>query len=185
MVIDHHTYITGGNSEWEHFGRPDVLDAERTACNCETCNTYNMLKLSRLLFALTGEKKYADYDERAYINAILSSQNHETGMTPIFNPWPPDILKCIPGLLTSFGAVRETGMENFSKPWAGIAFGDDHMLWINRYENAALKWKEGGLELSLQADFLKSDNVTLKVIRSTGKMCPWPCGSPPGPPAGR
>ena len=169
MVIDHHTYITGGNSEWEHFGRPDVLDAERTACNCETCNTYNMLKLSRLLFALTGEKKYADYDERAYINAILSSQNHETGMTTYFQPMATGYFKVYSRPFDQFWCCTGTGMENFSKPWAGIAFGDDHMLWINRYENAALKWKEGGLELSLQADFLKSDNVTLKVIRSTGK----------------
>ena len=61
MVIDRHTYITGGNSEDEHFGADNVLDKERTVCNNETCNTYNMLKLSRRLFIITGEKKYADY----------------------------------------------------------------------------------------------------------------------------
>ena len=41
MVTTHHTYITGGNSEWEHFGKDDILDAERTNCNCETCNSYS------------------------------------------------------------------------------------------------------------------------------------------------
>ena len=86
MVVEHHTYVTGGNSEWEHFGRDDVLDAERTNCNCETCNVYNMLKLSRALFEITGERKYADYYENAFYNAILSSQNPETGMTMYFQP---------------------------------------------------------------------------------------------------
>lgn len=43
LVTGHHTYVTGGNSEWEHFGEDNVLDAERTNCNCETCNAYNML----------------------------------------------------------------------------------------------------------------------------------------------
>ena len=47
MVTTRHTYVTGGNSEWEHFGRDNVLDARRTNCNCETCNVYNMLKLAR------------------------------------------------------------------------------------------------------------------------------------------
>ena len=54
-VVNNHSYITGGNSEWEHFGADNVLDAERTNCNCETCNTYNMLKLSRKLFMVTGK----------------------------------------------------------------------------------------------------------------------------------
>ena len=60
-VVEHHTYVTGGNSEWEHFGMDDVLDGERTNANCETCNTYNMLKLSRMLFSITKDVKYLDY----------------------------------------------------------------------------------------------------------------------------
>lgn len=55
MVVGQHSYVTLGNSEWEHFGPAGVLDAERTEYNCETCNVYNMLKLTRLLFCLTGK----------------------------------------------------------------------------------------------------------------------------------
>ena len=57
MVLENHTYITGDNSEWEHFGADHVLDAERTNCNCETCNAYNMLKLAKALYMVTGDKK--------------------------------------------------------------------------------------------------------------------------------
>lgn len=64
MVVNKHSYITGGNSEWEHFGKDEILDGERTNCNNETCNTYNMLKLSRGLFMITGDKKYADFYEK-------------------------------------------------------------------------------------------------------------------------
>ena len=56
-VVEHHTYITGGNSEWEHFGRDDVLNAERTNANCETCNTYNMLKLSGPIITRSGRRR--------------------------------------------------------------------------------------------------------------------------------
>ena len=78
MVVDKHTYVTGGNSENEHFGEDYVLDAERTHVNNETCNTHNMLKFSRRLFAVTGNKKYLDYAENTFINAIMASQNHDT-----------------------------------------------------------------------------------------------------------
>src|SRR5690606_37419956 len=61
MVVNDHSYITGGNSENEHFGEPDILDAERSNVNNETCNVYNMLKLTRELYNITKDKKYADY----------------------------------------------------------------------------------------------------------------------------
>ena len=86
LVTQHHTYITGGNSECEHFGKDDILDAERSNTNCETCNVHNMLKLTRALFMLTGERKYADYYENTFINSILASVNRETGMTTYFQP---------------------------------------------------------------------------------------------------
>ena len=159
IVTRHHTYITGGNSEWEHLGAPDILDGERTQCNCETCNTYNMLKLSRLLFSLTGEKKYADYDEQTYINAILSSQNHKSGMTTYFQPMATGYFKVYSRPFDQFWCCTGTGMENFSKPWAGIAFEDEHRLWINRFEDARFLWKEQETELSLQANLLRSGYV--------------------------
>ena len=61
LVTEHHTYITGGNSEWEHFGEDRVLEKERTNCNWETCNVYNMQKMTRKLFQITGDVRYADW----------------------------------------------------------------------------------------------------------------------------
>src|SRR5690606_26009318 len=86
MVANHHTHITAVKSENEHFGPPEVLDAERTNVNNETCNVYNMLKLTRELFKITKDKKYADFYENAFTNAIMASQNPETGMSMYFQP---------------------------------------------------------------------------------------------------
>ena len=84
MVVERHTYATGGNSEWEHFGEDFVLDAERTNCNNETCNTYNMLKMSRDLFRITGDKKYADYYENTFrVEFYSNKESKEAGTAEI------------------------------------------------------------------------------------------------------
>lgn len=149
MVTEHHSYITGGNSEWEHFGKPDILDSERTACNCETCNTYNMLKLSKELFELTKERKYADFYERTYLNAILSSQNPETGMTTYFQPMASGYFKVYSTPYDSFWCCTGSGMENFTKLHEGAVYRDENTMYIIRYEDSEIIWKEKGLKLEV------------------------------------
>ena len=149
MVTEYHSYITGGNSEWEHFGKPDILDSERTACNCETCNTYNMLKLSKELFELTKERKYADFYESTYLNAILSSQNPETGMTTYFQPMASGYFKVYSTPYDSFWCCTGSGMENFTKLHEGAVYRDENTMYIIRYEDSEIIWKEKGLKLEV------------------------------------
>ncbi len=151
-VVNNHSYITGGNSEWEHFGKAKVLDAERTECNCETCNTYNMLKLTRRLFMLTGEAKYRDFYERTFINAILSSQNPETGMTTYFQPMATGFFKVYSSAFDHFWCCTGSGMENFSKLGDSIYFHDDKSLYINRLISSSVEWKEKGITLTQKAE---------------------------------
>ena len=92
MVVDNHTYVTGGNSQSEHFREPRALDATRDNLNNEGCNAYNMLLLTRELFKLSGEVKYANFYERALINEIMASLNPETGMVT-YLPMGTGILK--------------------------------------------------------------------------------------------
>ncbi|HEY1106789.1 MAG TPA: beta-L-arabinofuranosidase domain-containing protein, partial [Agromyces sp.] len=95
IVIRDHTYANGANSQSEHFHGADTLYAFATNgvttgygenSTAEGCNEYNMLKLSRLLFQVTKDVKYADYHESTFINTILASQNPETGMVTYFQP---------------------------------------------------------------------------------------------------
>jgi DUF1680 family protein len=151
IVNKNHTYITGGNSEWEHFGEPKILDAERTNCNCETCNTYNMLKLTRTLFHVTGDKKYCDYYENTFINAILSSQNPVTGMTTYFQPMATGYFKVYSSPYDHFWCCTGSGMENFSKLGDSIYFFVDNTLFVNRYTSSKIEWKEKGLTITQNA----------------------------------
>ncbi len=160
IVTSHHTYITGGNSEWEHFGEADILDAERTNCNCETCNTYNMLKLSRELFKITGEIKYADYYENTYINAILSSQNPETGMTTYFQPMATGFFKVYSTATENFWCCTGSGMENFSKLADSIFYQRGDSIYITRYSSAKVLWREKGLRITQKADL---PNISISV----------------------
>lgn len=152
IVVNNHSYITGGNSEWEHFGEPNILDAERTNCNCETCNTYNMLKLTRELFKITGNVRYADYYENTFINAILSSQNPESGMTTYFQPMATGFFKVYSSEDEHFWCCTGSGMENFSKLDDSIYYKDENSLYVIRYTSSSVEFKEKGLKITQTTD---------------------------------
>lgn len=167
MVERHHTYITGGNSEWEHFGQPDVLDKERTNCNCETCNTHNMLKLADRLYQITGKKQYADFYENTLINAILSSQNPETGMAMYFQPMATGYFKVFSRPYENFWCCTGTGMENFTKLHDAVYYKDlteKNRIYVNQYVGSVLRDEEAGLELTQETDLPLTDRVRF-VIR--------------------
>ncbi len=168
LVTQHHTYITGGNSECEHFGKDDILDAERSNTNCETCNVHNMLKLTRALFMLTGERKYADYYENTFINSILASVNRETGMTTYFQPMATGCFKtyCNPDVNKNFfWCCTGTGLENFTKLGDSIYFYDDEnaTLIVNQYFSSTVNWKARGIKLSQKSDIPMGEAVTFTV----------------------
>ena len=161
MVVQKHTYITGGNSEDEHFGADNVLNGERTNCNNETCNTYNMLKLSRRLFAITGDKKYADYYENTLINAIMSSQDHETGRTMYFQPMASGYQKVFGTVDTNFWCCTGSGMENFTKLQDSIYFKEEGAVGINLY--LASKVTGDGYVIEQTGDLSKSDTMKIAI----------------------
>ncbi len=66
-VVNHHSYVIGGNSDHEHFGQPDKLGDRVSPFSAETCNTYNMLKLTRHVFAWDPSVARADFYERGSV----------------------------------------------------------------------------------------------------------------------
>ncbi len=168
IVINSHSYVTGGNSEWEHFGEPDVLDAERTSTNCETCNTYNMLKMTRELFKITGDKKYADFYENTFTNAILSSQNPDTGMTMYFQPMETGYFKVYSKPFEHFWCCTGTGMENFTKLNNSIYFYEEDRLYVNMYYSTKLNWEEKGVKLTQNSDIPGADRAGFTIKAETG-----------------
>ena len=73
FVVHERSYVIGGNSDGEQFTPKARLSTALGQNTTETCNTYNMLKLTRELFKIKGDVKYADYFERTQINEILAA----------------------------------------------------------------------------------------------------------------
>lgn len=171
LVVNHHTYITGGNSECEHFGNPDILDAERSNCNNETCNTHNMLKLSRMLFQVTGERKYADYYENTFLNAIMASVNGEDGMTAYFQPMATGCFKTFCNIDVNknyFWCCTGTGLENFTKLGDSYYFHNDNALVVNLYSSSSVRWAAKGITFTQKTDLPMTDLVMAEVAVDGG-----------------
>ena len=154
MVWKEHTYATGGNSENEFFQEPRKLAEKLSRCNCETCNSYNMLKLAERLYRLTGEKKYMDCYETTYLNAILGSQNPETGMTTYFQPMAPGYFKTFGTPMENFWCCTGTGMENFTKLNNNIYHSHNGEIFVDLYVASVLH------EMSLDVDLIQKTNLT-------------------------
>src|SRR5437899_9332557 len=67
-VVQHHSFSSGGHGKDEYFGPADELSDWIDGRTAETCNVYNMLKLTRRLFSFWPDPHYADYHERALFN---------------------------------------------------------------------------------------------------------------------
>jgi DUF1680 family protein len=163
IVVRDHTYVTGGNSQSEFFRTAGQLNAYRDNVNNETCNSYNMMKLTQDLFKVTGDIKYADFYERAYINEILTSQNPQTGMATYFKPMGTGYFKVFSSQFDHFWCCTGTGMENFSKLNDNIYFNNGADLYVNMYISSTLNWSEKGLSLTQQANIPLSNIVTFTI----------------------
>lgn len=170
ITIDHHTYVTGGNSQSEHFHEADKIGYDATkseydaSTTCETCNTYNMLKLSKALYHVTGDKKYMDYFVRTYTNAILPSQNPETGTTMYFQPMAPGYNKVFNRPFDEFWCCTGTGMENFSKLGDNIYQMNADGVSVNMFWASELN--RDGIHIKQAANMPNEDTVTFEVKKA-------------------
>ena len=160
-VVNHHSYVTGGHGNHEYFGQPDSLKNRLSSGTTETCNVYNMLKLSSHLFQWKPDAKIADYYERALFNQILSSQHPDDGRV-IYNLslemgghkiyQDPYWFTCCVG----------TGMENHSKYGNNIFYYNDHEIYISQFIAAELDWPEKDIKIRQITKFPEEESTVLK-----------------------
>lgn len=163
-VTGKHSYVTGGNSNYEYLGEPGKLNDKLTDNTTETCNTYNMLKLTRHLFAVSPSSVLMDYYEKALYNHILASQNHEDGMMCYFIPLRMGGKKEYSTPFTTFTCCVGSGMENHVKYNESIYFrGTDGSVYVNLFIPSVLNWKEKGLTLTQQSNLPGSGIVKFSV----------------------
>ncbi len=151
-VVHHHSYVTGGNGNYEYFGQPDRLRNRLGPNTTESCNVYNMLKLTTHIFMWNASAEAAEYYERAMLNHIHASQHPMDGRV-IYN------------LSLDMGGIKEfqdpfgftccvgTGMESHSKYESDIYFRNDEELFINQFIASELTWKDKGIVLRQETKF--------------------------------
>lgn len=167
-VSQNHTYVIGGNSDHEMFGEPGKLSHRIGNNTTETCNTYNMLKLTRHLFAYNPISLYSDFYERGLYNHILASQNPVDGMMCYYVPLKMGGFKTYNTPFESFWCCTGTGMENHVKYGENIyARGKDGSLFVNLFIPSELDWKEMGVKVIQETDYPLRDNIRL-TIKSNG-----------------
>lgn len=163
-IVNHHTYVNGGNSNYEYLGEEDKLNDRLSDNTTETCNTYNMLKLTRQLFACNPKAEYADFYERALYNHILASQEPDSGMMCYFVPLRMGGRKTYSDRFNSFWCCVGSGIENHSKYGEAIYYrGAAGGLFVNLFIPSQLNWKEKGITITQTTSFPEANTTTLTV----------------------
>ncbi|MDI6450239.1 beta-L-arabinofuranosidase domain-containing protein [Anaerobaca lacustris] len=153
-VVHGRTYCTGGTSIDEHWrSDPYRLADQLGAHTQETCCTYNMLKLTRHLFAWEPDAAYMDYYERSLINSILATQDPSTGMMMYFVTLASGCWKYFNTPRDSFWCCTGSGLENHAKYADTIYFHNDDTLWVNLFIASELNWKGKGIIVRQQTSF--------------------------------
>ena len=160
-VVNTRSYVIGANTDGEHFDAPGKLSSHLSPVTAETCNTYNMLKLTRHLFQWTASPEYADFYERALYNHILASQDPVRGMMTYYVSLKPGHFKTYSSPTESFWCCVGTGMENHVKYGDSIYFHDANSLYVNLFIPSELKWHAKGLTVTQATRFPESDTTRL------------------------
>jgi len=160
-VALHRSYVIGGNSDNEAFFPIENFSKHLGPSTTETCNMYNMLKLTRHLFEWNPSAKEMDFYERGLYNQILASQDPASGMMTYYVPLEPGAFKTFCTPTNSFWCCTGTGMENHAKYGSTIYFHNEQSLYVNLFIASELRWNEKGLRLRQETRFPEEDVTRL------------------------
>ncbi|WP_082211974.1 glycoside hydrolase family 127 protein [Parabacteroides timonensis] len=164
-IVHSHSYANGGNSMGEYLSTPRKLNDRLATTTCETCNTYNMLKLSQHLYRWTDDPQYLDYYERALYNHILASQHPEDARTCYFVSLGMGTRKNFYSKDNNFTCCMGSGFENHSK-YGGAIYSyttDKNDLNVNLYIPSVLTWKERNIRLKMETAYPEDGKVAIRL----------------------
>src|SRR6267154_2654646 len=162
-VAQHHSYATGGHGKDEYFGEPDKLSDRVDGRTAETCNVYNMLKMTRRLFALRTDIEYAEFHERALFNHILASIDPEDGRTCYMVNVGRGVQHEYQDMFGGFTCCVGSGMESHALHADGLYYESGDTLWVNIYAPSTAEWKDAGVSLAMDTTFPEGEAATLKL----------------------
>ncbi|HCU50892.1 MAG TPA: hypothetical protein DGG94_14010 [Micromonosporaceae bacterium] len=169
IVVNAHTYAIGGNSQGEFFRAPNIIAGFLTDDTCESCNTYNMLKLTRELFLLDPNRvAFFDYYERALLNQLIGQQNpaDSHGHVCYFTPLKPGGRRTYSNDYNTFTCCQGTGLETQTKLMDSIYFYNGTTLTVNLFLPSVLTWTQRGITVTQTTSYPAGDTTTLTVTGS-------------------
>ncbi len=170
-VTNNRTLVFGGNSRREFF--PAVAacsDFVNDVEGPESCNSYNMLKLTEDLFRMNASANYVDYYERTLYNHILSTQHPVNGGYVYFTPVRPRSYRVYSSPNQAMWCCVGTGMENHSKYNAFIYAHQKDSLFLNLFIASVLNWKKQGMEIRQETNFPFEEKTKLIVTKGSSKF---------------
>jgi len=168
-VALHHSFATGGHGKNEYFGPPDRLNNMIDGRTAETCNVYNMIKMSRTLFSVNPDIRYADFHERALFNHILASQDPEDGRVCYMVPVGRGVQHEYQRPFEDFTCCVGTGMESHALHGYGIYYESGDKLWVSLYVPTRANWEAKGVQLEMNTDFPTGESASLKITAKSAK----------------
>lgn len=178
IAVRAHSYAIGGNSQAEHFRQPNAISGFLTYDTAESCNSYNMLKLTRELWQTDPDNTtYFDYYERTLMNQLIGQQNPSDshGHVTYFNSLNPGGRRGVGPAwgggtwstdYDSFWCCQGTGLETNSKLMDSIYFYDKTSLYINLFVPSVLTWLENHVTVKQTTTFPVSDTTSLQISGS-------------------
>ncbi|MBD2757078.1 glycoside hydrolase family 127 protein [Spirosoma sp. BT704] len=144
----------GGNSVREHFNpATDFSQVLQSNQGPETCNSFNMLRLSKALFLDKNDVSYLDFYERSLYNHILSSQHPEKGGFVYFTPIRPNHYRLYSQPETSMWCCVGSGLENHTKYGELIYSHSANDLFVNLFIPSTVNWTAKQIKLTQRTEF--------------------------------
>ena len=161
----------GGNSRKEHFPAIKACsDFINDVEGPESCNSYNMLKLTEDLFRTHPLAKYIDYYERTLYNHILSTQHPVHGGYVYFTPARPRHYRVYSSPNEAMWCCVGTGMENHSKYNQFIYTHQNDSLFVNLFIASELNWKAKRMKIKQETIFPYEEQTKLVILEGSSQF---------------
>jgi len=170
-VTTNRSLAFGGNSRRESFpSAAACTDFVNDVEGPESCNTYNMLKLTEDLFRLNPKAKYVDFYEKALYNHILSTQHPEHGGYVYFTPARPRHYRVYSAPNEGMWCCVGSGMENHGKYNQFIYTHSKDSLFLNLFIASSLNWREKKISIRQETTFPYEEQTKLTVINGSARF---------------
>ena len=175
IVTRQRSLALGGNSRREHFPtKENCIDYINDIDGPESCNTYNMLKLTEDLNRVKPNGMYGDFYETAMFNHILSAQHPQHGGYVYFTPARPRHYRNYSAPNKAMWCCVGTGMEDHGKygqfVWThdkGVKAEND-ALYVNLFVASELNWKDRKMVIRQQTAFPYAETSVVEVAKGKG-----------------